>query len=321
MVHPIIGRSILNATKLRRRMRGPLRPSWSPETEAHSRLLHHYSRRSHWLPLDWQRKALASMVPVKPPRGVGFERFDIGGIEAAWLTPDGADEDRVLLYLHGGGYLLGSIDSHRHAVSRFARAARMRTLLIDYRLAPEHPFPAGLEDAITSWRWLLESGVDPARAAIAGESAGGGLTMATLLSLRERGLPMPGAAAVLSPWVDLTLTGGTLATNDRFDFIPRHILRDYAEKYANGADRGGPLLSPAFANLSGLPPLLIQAGEAETLLDDSRRLHERARAAGTEASLTVYPDMIHAFMLMPHMPGHREAVDELGEHLRAHTGG
>jgi len=321
MVHPIVGRAILRATKLRRRMRGPLRPSWSAETEAYSRFLHHYSRRSLWIPLDWQRKALGSMVPAKPPRGVDFERFRIGSIGAAWLTPESADEDRVLLYLHGGGYLLGSIDSHRHAVSRFAAAARMRTLLIDYRLAPEHPFPAGLEDAVTTWRWLLDQGVDPKRAAIAGESAGGGLTMATLLSLRDRGLPLPGAAAVLSPWVDLTLGGGTLTTNDRFDFVPRHVLADYAEKYANGTDRAHPMLSPALADLSGLPPLLIQAGEAETLLDDSRRLHERAIAAGTEATLTVFPNSIHAFMLMPHMPHHGDAVAELGAHLRANTGG
>lgn len=302
-------------------MRGPLRPSWSDATEAHSRFLHHYARRSHWLPLQWQRRALGALNPATPPRGVRFERFRIDSVPAAWLIPEGADEDRVLLYLHGGGYLLGSIDSHRHAVARFAAAAGMRALLIDYRLAPEHPFPAGLEDAVAAWRWLLDEGIAPGRAAIAGESAGGGLTMATLLSLRDEALPMPAAAAVLSPWVDLTLGGSTLRSNDRYDFVPLHVLDDYARLYAGRTERSDPRLSAVLADLSDLPPLLIQAGEAETLLDDSRRLHARARQAGTDAKLSVYTDMIHAFMLMPNMPGHREAVAELGAHLREHTGG
>jgi len=321
MVHPLVGRAVLRATRLRRLTRGPLREAWSLELEAYSRVLHHYARRSHWLPLRWQRAALASLVPAKPPRGVAFERFRIGTFEAAWLTPDGADKDRVLLYLHGGGYLLGSIDSHRHAVSRFAARANMRALLIDYRLAPEHPFPAGLEDAVSAWRWLLDQGFDPSRMAIAGESAGGGLTMATLLSLRDRELPTPGAAAVLSPWVDLTMSGSTLSSNDRFDFVPEHVLRRYARKYAGETNREHPLLSPVLGELHDLPPLLIQAGGAETLLDDSRRLHATAERSGTDAELRVYPDMIHAFMLMPHMPRYREALEDLAAHLREHTEG
>ena len=154
--------------------------------------------------------------------------------------------------------------------------------------------------------------------AIAGESAGGGLTMATLLALRDAGDPLPAAAAVLSPWVDLTMSGGTIETNDRFDYIPRKALEIYARRYAPRVDRRDPLVSPVFADLAGLPPLLIQAGAAETLLDDARVLDERARQAGVETSLSVYDDSIHAFMLMRGVPHAGVAVDELAAHLRAH---
>ncbi len=303
---------------MRRRQRGPLRASWSLEVEAVSRVLHHYARRSGWVPMTLQRRAMAAAVPRRAPRGVRCEPVTIGGLRGEWLIPEEVERERVLLYLHGGGYCIGSIDSHRGFIARLARYAGMRALAIDYRLAPEHPFPAALDDARAAWRYLLDRGVDPERAAIAGESAGGGLTMATLLATRDAGEPLPATAVVLSPWVDLTLRGASIDANDRYDYIPRRALERYASRYAQQTPRAHPFVSPARAELHGLPPLLIQAGEAETLLDDARLLHTRARAAGVESTLSVFPDMIHAFMVMG-LPGAREAIGESADHLRAHT--
>ncbi len=314
----MVRRVLIEATRLRRFQRGSLRENWPLEVEARTRALHHYARRLNWVPLSFQRHALRALTPRRPPRKVDLQPVDVNGIRGEWLIPKGVDDGRVLLYLHGGGYALGSIDTHRHFVAQVAHASGMRTLLVDYRLAPEHPFPAALEDACDVWQWLLAHGVDPKRAAIAGESAGGGLTMATLLATRDAGKPLPATAAVLSPWVDLTLSGESIETNDRFDFVPRHILALYANRYACDNVRTHPLISPAHAALHDLPPLLIQAGEAETLVDDARLLHTRAVEAGVEADLSVYPDMIHAFMIMRFPPA-REAITELAQHLRRHT--
>ena len=318
MIREAIGRAILEATRLRRLRRGPLREGWSLEMEAWSRVMHHYARRSHHLPLAWQRKAIEALVPATGPRGVTRTTVAVGERTAEWIVPDEHDAERAMLYLHGGGYSIGSIASHRHFAAKLAREAGMRALVLDYRLAPEHPFPAGLDDARAAWRWLLDRGLDPARMGIAGESAGAGLTLATLVASRDAGEPLPGAAALLSPWVDLTMVGASLDTNDRYDFIPRVALAIYADRYAGKTSPADPLVSPLFADLAGLPPLLIQAGEAETLLDDARRLHERATAAGGQASLTVYPDMIHAFMLMRGLPAAPAAIAEVGEHFRRH---
>lgn len=288
------------------------------ETEALSRLLHHYARHLNWIPLGFQRGALRLLAPKRPPRGVRLVPVDMDGVPGEWIIPEGAPPEPVLFYLHGGGYALGSIASHRHYVARIARQAGMRALLVDYRLAPEHPFPAAVEDARTAWRWLLAQGVDPSRVAVAGESAGGGLTMATLLETRDAGEPLPGAAAVLSPWVDLTLSGASIEGNHRYDYVLRHALTRYSGHYARGTARTHPLLSPVHGRLHDLPPLLIVAGEAETLIDDARLLHARATDAGVEVTLSVYADMIHAFMIM-RIPAARAAIAELAAHLRRHT--
>ncbi|MCY1010474.1 alpha/beta hydrolase [Nannocystis pusilla] len=321
MLIQLYRRALIEATRLRRVFRGPLREGWSVETEAMTRVLHHYARLSSWMPVGFHRRMIGAIAPRHRPWRVRLSSVDIDGIPGEWIVPEDADPARVLLYLHGGGYACGSIASHRHYVARIARKARMRVLLVDYRLAPEHPFPAALEDARTAWRWLLARGVDPSRAAIAGESAGGGLTIATLIETRDAGEPLPGAAAVLSPWVDLTLGGASIASNERYDYIPRRVLSLYAARYARDTARTHPLLSPAHAPLHDLPPLLIQAGEAETLVDDARLLHARAIDAGVDASLSVYPDMIHAFMIFTIMrlPATDEALVELATHLRTHT--
>jgi len=270
---------------------------------------------------DWveQRAGLENLVSLAPPpTDVRFTPTAAGGVPAEWVAADGARSDRAVLYLHGGGYCIGSIRTHRQLATDLSRAADARVLLIDYRLAPEHPFPAGLEDAVTAYRYMLDSGVEPARAAIAGDSAGGGLTAATLLALRDRHFALPAAGVCLSAWVDLTLSGASIETKDSVDpIVHRDGLDRMARAYLGGADPRTPLASPLFADLAGLPPLLIHVGSAETLLDDSTRFAERARAAGADVTLEVWDDMVHvwhAFTFI--LPEARQALERIGAFLR-----
>lgn len=308
---------MLGAVKMRRAMRGPLRPSWSVEYETLSRFLHHYSKRATVLPLFVQRRALDLLRPSRgDAHGTEVTRVDADGVRGAWIRPRGADPTRVLYYLHGGGYSIGSIESHQPFVTRLARLAGVTAFAIDYRLAPEHPFPAQRDDARTAWRWLLRQGVDPARVVIGGESAGGGLTLALLLSLRDAGEPLPKAAAVISPWVDLTLSSPSIDENARYDYLARHVLETYVARVTGGEAASHPLLSPVFADLSRLPPLFVQAGGAEAIVDDARTLVERASAAGTSVEYREHPDQLHAFPLFMNLPASRTAIDELAAFLR-----
>jgi acetyl esterase/lipase len=249
------------------------------------------------LPLSWQRRAALAVVPSARPRGMHYQRVDAGGVPAEWFRGEGSDESRVLLYLHGGGYSIGSIDVHREPVSRLCLAAGLLALVPEYRLAPEHPFPSQLEDAVACYRWLLETGFAPNRIMIAGESAGGGLTLSTLVALRDARVPLPAAAVCVSPWVDLEMRGETMTTNARYDYVSREVLRDYVRRFVGKHDLRNPLAAPIHADLSGLPPLLVLAGGAEVLLDDARSIAARARAAGVDVTLEVEPDMIHAWTL------------------------
>lgn len=310
-------RGAREAVRARRRMRGPLRPSWSLEFEAWSRFLHHYSKRSTLLPLGVQRSALAAMPKSPMPRGVREERVDAGGVRGSIFTvPDAGD--RWIYYLHGGGYSIGSVDTHRDLIVRIARAAGANAFAIDYRLAPEHPFPAAVDDAVLGWHWLVKRGIDPARVVVAGESAGGGLTLATSLSLRDAGEPLPAGAVAISPWADLALRGRSIDENARYDYLARHVLEAYVRRYAP-RDPEHPLASPLYADLRGLPPLLIQAGAAEALLDDAVQLAARAKDAGVQTSLRVFDDMIHVFQVMPMLRETREAIRDIGEFARRVT--
>ena len=240
--------------------------------------------------------ALGAQYP--PPPDVRVEPVDAGGVPAEWTTTPGADPSRVLLFLHGGGYISGSIASHRHMVAQAGREARARTLALGYRLAPERPFPAALEDAVAGYRFLLAQGVAPGRIALAGESAGGGCAVAALVSLRDAGAPLPACVWCSSPWTDLEMTGGSMATKAAVDpLISKPYLQELAAAYLDGADPRTPLASPLHADLRGLPPMLIQVGSAETLLDDSVRLAGAAGAADVGVTLRVWPDMIHAWHL------------------------
>lgn len=256
---------------------------------------------------------MGSMSPM--PDGVRCEAVDAGGVPGEWITPALAD-DRTILYLHGGGYVIGSIGSHRAMVARIAIAARARALAIDYRLAPEHPYPAAVDDATAAYRWLRAQGVEPARSVIAGDSAGGGLTAATLLALRDAGDPLPGAALCISPWLDLTCTSETMRTKAADDVVlTPERLRAWARDYLGDGDRLAPLASPLYGDLSGLPPLLVQVGTAEVLLDDSVTFAERAHAAGVDVTLEPWEEMIHIWHIFFMIPEAQQAIDRAGAWL------
>lgn len=248
-------------------------------------------------------------VTVKPVK--------VSGINSEWLVPKAAEPGRVLLYLHGGGYAVGSLRTHRALVSRLAYQNNLRALHIDYRLAPEHPFPAALEDSIHAYYWLVDQGYDPKQIVIAGDSAGGGLAMAMLLMLKELGRPLPSACVCLSPWVDLTLSGASVQTFAKADpIVPVPELVDWAKAYAGSYSITHPMLSPLLGDLSGLPPILIQASTREVLTDDAVRLHQKILEAGGDVTLQLYPDMLHVWQIMwRYVPESREALKDIHRFL------
>ena len=256
------------------------------------------------------------------PHDVSYQVVDAGGVSAEWVRSSKVREETVLLYLHGGCYATGSVDTHRDLMTRLSIASSMRVLGLNYRLAPAHPFPAAVEDAYAAYRWLLKSGVDPGRIALAGDSAGAGLALATTLTLREDELPLPGAVVCLSPWVDLALTGDSMDTKAAADpIVSREMLYGWGKLYLGDHDPRTPLASPLYAELQGLPPLLIQVGSTEVLLDDSRRLADRASAAGVDVALEIWPEMIHGWQNFGAiLPEAREAIDHIGRFVRSHLG-
>jgi monoterpene epsilon-lactone hydrolase len=269
------------------------------------------------------RAGMEDMAGGAPlPEGTTIEVVDAGGVPAEWVSVAGASGDAVLLYLHGGGYCIGSINTHRGMAARLAQACRARALNLDYRLAPEHPHPAAVDDAVAAYRWLLDRGVAPAQIVLGGDSAGGGLVMATLLALRDAGHPLPVAGFCLSPWVDLECSGETMTTKADVDpMVGKDGLTEMAAAYAGDHELRHPLVSPLHADLSGLPPLLIQVGTAETLLDDAVRLADRARNAGMDVRLEAWDDLVHVFQAFaPMVPEAVEAIDGIGRFVRERTG-
>ena len=256
------------------------------------------------------RQEKMARFDVLPP-GIACEPFQIGALPAEWVRPE--DPAGTILYLHGGAYALGSINTHRMLAASLAKHTGMQVLLIGYRLAPEAPFSAGLEDAVNAFLWLLESGVPPKEILFAGDSAGGGLALAALLTLRSGGHPLPAGAVLLCPWTDLTLSGASMHDKAKQDFIlDQAHLAKFAGLYAGGHLLTHPLISPLFADLGGLPPLLIQTGTDEVLLDDARRTAAAAESAGVDARLEVYAGMIHVFQMFPFFPETREALTSIG---------
>jgi acetyl esterase/lipase len=270
--------------------------------------------------IDEQRGAMAATASAAPPPdGVNVRPGRLGGCPAEWLTPEGAVPGAVVLYLHGGGYCTGSLDSHRGLAGRIALASGCAVATLEYRLAPEHRFPAAVDDATAAYGELLASGIRPERIAVAGDSAGGGLTVATLLALRAGGSPLPGAAVCLSPWVDLTQSSPSYTELADVDpMVSKSGLDEMAGAYLGGTDPRQPLASPLFAeDLGGLPPVHIEVGAREVLLDDATRLAGRIRDAGGRADLTVWPELIHVFQAFPGplVPEADESIAAVGTFL------
>ncbi|MBU2547809.1 MAG: alpha/beta hydrolase [Proteobacteria bacterium] len=259
---------------------------------------------------------------LAPAADVSVEPTRVGDMAAEWIFTPNAHEDRVVLYFHGGGYAIGSLNTHREMVSHIARAARARVLLVDYRLAPEHPFPAAVEDAKAAYRHLLDRGAAPGRMVLAGDSAGGGLTVAALVALRDQGVSLPAAGICLSPWVDLAGEGDSMTGKAEADpTVGYDDLQVFVRAYLGDRDPKTPLASQLYADLSGLPPLLIQVGTSEVLLDDSTRLAKRAEQAGVEATLETWEEMVHVWHFFASMlPEGREAVERIGRFVIDRTG-
>ncbi len=294
------------------------------------------SRRAkfiRWLTSGYMQKLDVPNVPVETARrhletvartllvravGVPVEASQLAGIDVDWLRPKRAREDKLLLYLHGGAYVLGSRRTHRQLVSHMARAAGVMAVVPEYRLAPEHPFPAAIDDAVAVYRALLESGFKPENIVISGDSAGGGLSVATLLALRHAGDPLPAAAVLLSPFLDVTASGESATTRaDRDPWFQVEDMAVVARYYCPDESKWrDPLVSPVFANVSGLPPMLIHVGDDEILLSDSTRFAEKLEAAGVDVEIEIWPEMWHVFQLfVGKMPESRRAVEKIGTYI------
>jgi acetyl esterase/lipase len=275
------------------------------------------------LPATELRARMESMVGTLPLLdGTTVETVDIDGVPAEWVRPAVVAADACILYLHGGGYVIGSCNTHRPLASHLAARSGLPLLVVDYRLGPEHRYPAAVGDALAAYAWLRAHGFGPGGIVVAGDSAGGGLTLATLLAVRDRGLPRPALGVAISPWTDLTLSGDSMASMaDRDPMVKRDGLQRMADWYLGDADPRDPLVSPLFGDPTGLPPLLIHVGEVETLRDDAVRFAERATAAGVDVTLEVWPEMIHVWHAFgAAVPESEAAVTRVAEFVAARLG-
>jgi epsilon-lactone hydrolase len=267
---------------------------------------------------EFMESAMASLGLLADTQ---VEKISVSGIPAEWVSVPGAQPERVLLYLHGGGYYMGSCNTHRDLAARLSQVTGARVLLLDYRLAPEHPFPAAVEDATAAFRWLLKEGIDPQHIAVGGDSAGGGLTLATLQSLRDTGEQMPGAAVFLSGWLDATCSGESINTHADVDImVTLEGLKEGREWYIGHTDPPPVLASPLQGDLRGLPPMIIHVGSDEILRDDSVRLAKQAQDVGVEARLEIWDGMWHVFQqaAVLNVPESQAALDQIGEFVRKH---
>ncbi|TVQ23088.1 MAG: alpha/beta hydrolase [Spirochaetaceae bacterium] len=284
-------------------------------------------RRYRWArgSIAEQRRRQERQVRLIPAAtDIGFDPITIDGLRAAWISgawpTTGAEHTTgVTLYLHGGAYALGSLVTHREFLGRFASVTRTRVLAIEYRLAPEHRFPAALDDAVAAYRWLVGAGHDPARIVIAGDSAGGGLALATIAALRDSGDPLPACVVCLSPWVDLTLSCESIDANAQNDpVLSRDLLAGYARLYAGGCDTRDPLMSPLFADPVGFPPMLIHVGDEEILRDEAVELSDSARSAGVDVELAVWPRMFHVFQMVPFLSQSGSSLSGVARFIARH---
>jgi epsilon-lactone hydrolase len=276
------------------------------------------AQRFNWArgPIEQQRTRQEKTANrFRVPRGIIYEPIFIKGIASEWVMCPTL-MDGVILYLHGGAFALGSINTHREFLTRLASATRMKVLAINYRLAPEHFFPAALEDSLSAYYWLLSQGYTASRIVIAGDSAGGGLALSTILALRDAGDPLPGCSVCISPWLDLTLSGETIQSKICADSVLNpDILAPYAEQYAGNYDKGNALISPLFADLERIPPLLIHVGTVEILLDEAIHLSEKAQAVGVDVVLKTWEGMFHVFQMVPFLPESKKSLAHIAQFI------
>ena len=311
------------ATAARRVLRGPLRPDWGLREEAiFTRLQQIFAPMAGLDPLAQRALLEAQVVPAPALRKVRIEPLEDGPVRGEWVTPKLFSTARTVVYLHGGGYVAGSPKTHRELGARLALAAEARVLLVDYRLAPEHPFPAAHDDAVAAVRYLLARGVAPGRLVVAGDSAGGALALAALIALRDAGDDLPAGGALISPAVDATLSSRSMSANAAFDYLNPGLAHSWLAHYLGDTDPHDPRVSPTHADLTALPPLLIQAGSAETLVDDAIALAEKGGAAGLQITLHVAPGMVHDFHLLAALlPQARAAIRSMAAFVREVTSG
>lgn len=267
------------------------------------------------------RRGMESLTKfARLPSKTEVEKITFNSISAEWIYAYDAHEDRVILYLHGGGYNICSPNTHRELAARISKESGAKVILLDYRLAPEHPFPCALDDATSAYRWLLDTGFTAENIAIAGDSAGGGLSLATAISLRDAGEPSPASIACISPWTDLEMSGNSIKTHADIDpMLNLQALKVMASNYIGECDPHSQLISPFYADLKGVSPLLIHVGSDEMLLDDSTRIAKKAKSAGVDVTIKIYDQMWHVFHFNAAlMPEGKKAIEELGSFIRKH---
>ena len=286
-------------------------------------LLQQFLAKGEDATVDYFRETYEAFLAELPiPGDARTESIDAGGVPALAVTTDGASTERTILHLHGGGYVIGSSLGYRSFGAALSQAADARVVLPDYRLAPESSFPGAVDDATATYRWLLNSGTPASGVILSGDSAGGGLVAATLLALRDAGDPLPAGGVMISPWTDLALTGESMESNDASDpLVKKDLLVMMADMYLAGGDPRMPLASPLYGDYHGVPPLLIIAGDAETLRDDAVRVAERAWAADVDVTLDVVPDQLHIFpVFSSFLPEARRALEAIGAFVKQCTG-
>ncbi len=258
---------------------------------------------------------------MRIPKGVTVTDINANGLPSKWVSPSNPTLGKVILHLHGGGYVTGGADSHLMMCIPMAQTLKMKILLPEYRLAPEHPFPAAVDDAVKAYRWLLMQGYSPKNIIISGDSAGGGLSLATVLTLRNAGDPLPAAIVCMSPWTDLTFTGSSHISKAKADCVlMTDVLREWAACYAGAETPNHPLISPIYADFHNFPPLLIQVGSDEVLLDDSRMLAEKAKSAGVDVTLKIWEEMWHVWPALGDLiPESKRAFEEIGDFINIHV--
>ncbi len=296
--------------RVKRRVLGPTRPTWSVELETIVTVMRYGANLSVLLPLRVQRAIIDPKRPDSPiVTETRIEARTLAGLRAYTFSRPESQTDRVVIYLHGGGYSVGSVNSHRDLIARLCEGLGCRIVALEYRLAPESPYPAQLEDALAAYRALRAEGYAASAIGLAGESAGAGLAMSLMLALRDAAEEAPAAAVLISPWVDLEARGRSFDENARYDFVQRRAMEAYARRFVPRTSLRDPLASPVHARLSSLPPVLVQVGEVETLRDDGILLAQRIIEAGGVADLEVYPDMVHAFhVFAPFLPEAQRAI-------------